>query len=64
MFKSGAWKAGDKFKLVVKYNWKNGVDVQAPSSDYTVSSYSLQTLEIYDSVDDEDDANYLNRKTN
>jgi hypothetical protein len=58
MFYSKEWKAGDKFKITVKYNWKNGAD-KGPSPDYTVQAYSLQKLEIFDLPDDESD-----RKTN
>ena len=51
MFYSGSWKEKDVFKLVVKYNWKNGYGLAAPSSDYTVSAYSLQNLKIVNSDD-------------
>lgn len=59
MFYSKTWKGGDKFKITVQYNWQSGTGNQGPSSDYTVSAYSLQTLEIYDKDEDDDD-----RKTN
>lgn len=54
MFYSKTWNAGDKFKITVQYNWKNGGNI-GPSPDYTVQAYSLQTLTIYDKAVGETD---------